>query len=504
MVSRPQPSISRANRILESTLNPAAEAFRNFDTDTGISALSLDNAEETRRAAASRANSVRFDESANNHYGSSRQSIDLPTRTGSGLGSHPLSERSLSHRSDGRGSNTGFGRTNSFGLEQSRLLGSINNSPKVAANPPPGFFVLGPCPSIIRCWLTETFSNDSLLYAALCTGAASSSVGMPLLQELGLTDQVVDEAGYRKIKLPVYLTEARIQQPSSRLGSPAPGPQVPTLFIKFVVVEEVADDKTIQVIIGSDVLRAQSADVLFSQDKMLIYDEERTQLMVPLVRPEDDGSYKNLSTGSRRLTTSISTVRPSGTDSTRTGIIGQPAKIDTYSGPSSPSSRSPTTTTPAEHAGSAKSDNNDGVARASGEHTLLESKSATGSDQSSSMPPSKSGSGVWGSSWRSTSSTGASDSKSSSSWSKPAPTRTMKVLRPNKSTTNVTRSTSGTNPFMSNPDPPPVEEPERKASIGDAKSQSSAPTRSNPVGSGSAFGWLSNPGSQRRTTTNGS
>merc|ERR1711939_10854 len=223
--------------------------------------------------------------------------------------------------------------------------------PKVAANPPPGFFVLGPCPAIIRCWLTETFSNDSLLYAALCTGASSSSVGMSLLQQLGLTDQIVDEAGYRKIKLPVYLTEARIQQQTLRSGSPRPAPQVPTLYVKFVVVEEVAEEKTIQIIIGSDILRAQSADILFSQDKVSIYDEERNQLTVPLVRPEDDASYKNLSTGSRRLTTSASTVRQSGREPSRAGVIGQPAKVEAFSSPGSPNSNAPV-----EHTESRKTD----------------------------------------------------------------------------------------------------------------------------------------------------
>jgi hypothetical protein len=488
--------------MADSTLNPAAEAFRNFDTDTGISALSLDNAEESRRAAASRANSVRFDESANNHYGSSRQSIDLPTRTGSGLGSHPLSERSLSHRSDGRGSNAGFGRTNSFGLEQSRLLGSINNSPKVAANPPPGFFILGPCPSIIRCWLTETFSNDSLLYAAVCTGASSSSVGMPLLQSLGLTDQVVDEAGYRKIKLPVYLTEARIHQQASRNSTPPSGPQVPTLFVKFVVVEEVADDKTIQVIIGSDILRGQSADILFSQDKMLIFDDNRNQLTVPLVRPEDDAVYKNLSTGSRRLMTSTSTVRPAGNDSSRTGIIGQPAKTDVFADVESPMSRSPVASIPADHFDTSKGLNIEAEPRTSIEHAPADSKSATGSDHSTSTPVSKSNSGVWGASWRSASSSNTAD-KSSSAYNRPAPARTMKVLRPSKPS-NTSRSASSSNPFMNPPDPPRMEEAERTGSFGGSKADASAPTRSNPVGSGSAFGWLSNPGAPRRTTTNGS
>ena len=462
--------------------------------------MSLDTAEDQRRAAASRANSVRFDESANNHYGSSRQSIDLPTRTGSGLGSHPLSERSLSHRSDGRSSNTGFGRTNSFGLESSRLLGSIHNSPRVAANPPPGFFVLGPCPAIIRCWLTETFSNDSLLYAALCTGAAASSVGKATLQRLGLADEVVDEGGFRKIKLPVYLTEARVQQ-ASRSSSPNSAPQVPTLYIKFVVVEDGDDDRSVSVIIGSDVLRAHSGDILFSQDKLTISDDDRNQLTVPLVRPEDDACYKNLTTGARKFTQSTTTVRQTSTDNFRPGVIGQAAKAETTPGSNSPTS--PTVVTPAERGESIRDDSVEPTPRTSADLPPADSKSATGSEKSASNPVSKSSSGVWGNSWRSASNNATSDAqKGSSSYSKPIVSRTMKVLRPNKSSNIMTRSVSSSNPFMNGPDLSRLEEPERKVSISEAKAQSSAPSRTNPVGSGSAFGWLNPAGSQRTSSAN--
>ena len=222
-------------------------------------------------------------------------------------------------------------------MESSRLLGSIHNSPKVSGNPPPGFFVLGPCPSIIRCWLTETFTNDSLLYAAVCTGSSTSSVGISLVQKLGLADQIVEESSLRKIKLPVYLTEARIQRASSRSASPVP--QVPTLIVKFVVVEEVAEDKCLQIVLGSDVLRSHSADILFSQDKLSIFDEDRNQLSIPLVRPENDEVYKNLTTGPRRRTASmdLQAMRQSssavGGEQFRPGIIGRPPKLDTRQSP---------------------------------------------------------------------------------------------------------------------------------------------------------------------------
>ncbi|RMD43409.1 hypothetical protein DV735_g1741, partial [Chaetothyriales sp. CBS 134920] len=390
--SSPFPSIIGAARP-ESGLNPAAEAFRNFDADPGISALSLDNADDSRRAAASRANSVRFDESANNHYGQSRQSIDLPTRTGSGLGSHPLSERSLSHRSDGRISNAGFVRTNSFGLESSRLLSSIHNSPKVPANPPPGFFVLGPCPSIIRCWLTETFSNSSLLYAAICTGSTLSSVSKSLVEKMGLTDQITEEGGLQKIKLPVYLTEARITHASSRSASPAP--QVPTLIAKFVVVEGLFDEKSIQIVVGSDVLRSHSADVLFSQDKLSIFDQDRNQLSVPLVRPENDEVFKNLSTASREQSGSVDFGRPQNVSQPsiaekRPGIIGRPSRLDTeqlsmtYLPPASDAVRATPTSRSSTEFGQAR--------------PADDSKSTTGSEKSYTTPASKPASGAWGSS----------------------------------------------------------------------------------------------------------
>ncbi|RMZ82175.1 hypothetical protein DV738_g1717, partial [Chaetothyriales sp. CBS 135597] len=485
--SSPFPSILGAGRP---ALNPAAEAFRNFDADPGISSLSLDNTDDQRRAAASRANSVRFDESANNHYGQSRQSIDLPARTGSGLGSHPLSERSLSHRSDGRASNAGFGRTNSFGLDSSRLLSSIHNSPKVPANPPPGFFVLGPCPSIIRCWLTETFSNSSLLYAAICTGSTLSSVSKSLIEKMGLTDQITEEGGLRKIKLPVYLTEARITNASSRSASPAP--QVPTLIAKFVVFESVPDDKSIQIVIGSDVLRSHSADVLLSQDKLMIFDEDRNQLSVPLVRPENDEVFKNLSTAPREQSGSVdfgrtqNVTQPSISEK-RPGIIGRPSRLDTeqlsmtYLPPTSDAPRAtPTSRSSTEFGQGRPAD---------------DSKSTTGSEKSYTTPASKPASGAWGNSWRSASSTQPSDgqepSKPSSSYSRPSTSRPMKVLRPVKSSATTPRSASSTSPWgTGHSSAPKPEEVDKKVGAGESKPGTAPASKSNPIGSASAFGWL--------------
>jgi len=507
-------------KLAESTQNPAAEAFRNFDADPGtsmMSSLTLDVNDDPRRVAASRANSVRFDESANNHYGSSRQSIELPTRTGSGLGGHAMSERSLSHRSDGRASASGFARTNSFGLDSSRLLGSIHNSPRVSGNPPPGFFVLGPCPSIIRCWLTETFTNDSLLYAAICTGSSSSSVGSSLIQKLGLSDSVFEDGDSRAIRLPVFLTEAKIHSPAMRSASPVP--QIPTLIVKFVVDEHPVIDYSIQIILGSDVLRSHNADILFSQDKLMIFDEERNQLSIPLVRPEDDAAYRDLSTSSRKRSSSIEAVLPppvSPSGQGHLGVIGRPGRLvrpDTASLTDGVSSGVDAATNSeagrSEHVNepSTRSSLDLNASRVAAE----DSKSTTGSEKSFTTPLSKSGSGVWSTSWRSASSNATGNdaaSKSSSTYAKPSSSRPMKVLRPSKTMANANRTTSSTTVPTVNSDNAAgkAADSSRKASqpdLGDDKGAQPTPvTKANPIGSGTAFGWL-NTGPGRRTTASG-
>lgn len=480
-----------------------------------MSSLTLDANDDSRRAAASRANSVRFDESANNHYGSSRQSMELPQRTGSGLGGHALSERSLSHRSDGRPSAAGFGRTNSFGLEQSRLLGSIHNSPRVSGNPPPGFFVLGPCPSIIRCWLTQSFSNNSLLYAAICTGSSVSSVSYSLVCKLDLIDSIFEDGDGRAIRLPVYLTEAKIHSPAI-LRSASPVPQIPTLMVKFAIDEQPVTDTSIQIILGSDVLRSHNADILFSQDKLMIFDDERNQLSIPLCRPEDDASYKELCTYSRKRSSSIEAVLPP--PASPLGVISRPDRSESVAGVVSPTaapSSSVASAAPSEPGDTRRGDNiGDPSTRSSLDLSQSkpaeDSKSTTGSEKSFTTPATKSAAGVWSNSWRSTSTSGLGDpsSKPASSYARPSSSRQMKILRPAKTMANAPRvaSSSANN---SNGAANALRRPsEGDKTVGEGESggdgkagATSSSTKANPIGSGTAFGWL-NTGPQRRTTAN--
>ena len=501
--------------LLESGLNPAAEAFRNFDNDSPagmISSLTLDTSDESRRAA-SRAASVRFDESANN-YAPSRQSIDLPTRTGSGLGTHPLSERSLSHRSEGRGSTIGFGRANSFGLENSRLLGSIHNSPRVSGHPPPGLFALGPCPAIVRCWLSDTFTNDTLLYAAVCTGAAASSIGMPTLQNLGLDNSIIEENGLRKIRLMVYLTEAKIDLPSSRSASPSPS--VPTVTVKFIVDEHPFTDKSIQIVLASDILRHQSADLLLSQDKLKIYDDDRNHLSVPLVRPEDDNVYRFLITKARSRSGSMSSEAvPTDVMSevSAPGIIGRPSRLNSVASPASPM-------TEVANGPTVPSSNASDTQRSEEPRQILtrsvtdlqtrlgeDSKSGTDSEKSTTTPTSKLGSGVWSSSWRSAAAGVSSSQKpadpQNSSFTRHGAPRPMKVLRPGKSMANASRTVSNpSTPVVANA--PENTQSQQDNSIQSPTDKTTPVTRTNPIGSGSAFGWLNSGGSRKSTTNGGS
>jgi hypothetical protein len=234
----------------------------------------------------------------------SRSSGDFyPPRTGSGLGGHAMTERSSSYKSDGRHSSAGHSvhsthsaRTNSLGLNTNFIL---DQDPALEiSGPAPGLFMLGPVPSIIRCWLDTNFSHETLLYAVVCTGSCKSLLDYRLIDSLGLKDQMrADETGGYKIKLPVYLPEAVIQRSSSSSSSPTT--QLPTLTVDFTITNRklnASRPKAIQIFLGSDTLRVHSADVLLSQNVLTLFGDDRNKLSVPLVRPEDDGLFTGLYT----------------------------------------------------------------------------------------------------------------------------------------------------------------------------------------------------------------
>ncbi|KAG5993622.1 hypothetical protein E4U43_003437 [Claviceps pusilla] len=279
-----------------------------------LGSLHLGPAEEepVRRGAASRANSVRFDESA--LHGSSwggqsyRQSEEFGAiRPGSGL----MLERSLSHKSDGRHSSAGHsihshhsvasGRASSLGLDNNYAAGDGDVSSFDIPGPPASLYVLGSVPSIIRCWLTTNFAHRTLLYADVCTGSQKSIVESSLLKELDLLEEVErDSHGVFRIRLNVYLAEAVVTRHENR--NTASNGAVPSMAVMFEVsgsiepTKSAADHKGIRIYIGSDALRAHSADVLFSQNTMILYGVEQERLRVPFVRPEDENLFRNICT----------------------------------------------------------------------------------------------------------------------------------------------------------------------------------------------------------------
>ncbi|KAH8910210.1 hypothetical protein BR93DRAFT_925237 [Coniochaeta sp. PMI_546] len=300
---------------------PPNDVFDDIDADEQgqnlLGSLHLDaDYEPIRRGAASRANSVRFDESAlqganwAGHNG--RHSGDFgPTRPTSGMGGHAMMERSLSHKSDGRHSSAGHsvhsmhsgvsGRASSLGLDTNFVIGGHDeDSPVDMPLPPPGLLYLGSVPSIIRCWLNTSFTSSTLLFAVVCTGSQKSTVDFSLIRELDLTADIRRDAdGAYRISLPVYLAEARVTQSNSR--APSPAPQLPSITATFEVTGLDQPDKpdakkTIRLFIGSDTLRMHSADLLLSRNLMTLYGNDRDKLSVPFVRPDDDALFKHLVT----------------------------------------------------------------------------------------------------------------------------------------------------------------------------------------------------------------
>ncbi|KAI1074690.1 hypothetical protein F5B20DRAFT_428493 [Whalleya microplaca] len=300
---------------------PPSEMFDDFEEQGQnlLGSLHLDAEDEpARRGAASRANSVRFDESAlqsSSWAQNGRHSGDFgPIRPGSGLGNHPM-ERSLSHKSDGRHSSAGHSvhsihshhsiasdRGSSLGLNTTFMADcQDDDSPIGIPGPPPSLFILGSVPSIVRCWLTANFTHDTLLYADICTGSQKSVIDMSLIKELDLLGSIHRELdGFHRIRLPVYLTEATVSHaPSSRGMSPAP--QMPNFPCTFEVAgmdqPEIPEaKKAIRIFIGSEALREHSADILFSQNRMTLLSSDRAKLSVPFVRPEDNTVFKNIRT----------------------------------------------------------------------------------------------------------------------------------------------------------------------------------------------------------------
>jgi hypothetical protein len=557
--------------------NTSPDVFDDFDDEHGqnlLGSLQLEGDEEPVRRGASRANSVRFDVSAlqgSNWAAGSRNSGEFgPVRPSSGFGSHPMTERSLSHKSDGRHSSAGHsvhsihsvpsGRTSSLGLDTNFLIGGQEDeSPLILPDPSPGLFVLGPVPSIIRCWLATNFSHNALLYAVVCTGSQRSILDYALVKDLGLVDRIQKNPnGRHTIRLPVYLPEATITQPTSRSNSPAP--QLPALTVNFEVASLTQrttsnGKKAIHIFLGSDTLRTHNADVLFSQNLMTIYGEDRNKLSVPFVRPEDENLFKNLCTstvapGNNELKATAVPFTPiesepkaeTGQDAISSPLTNEPeeAKVNLpvqenttpSTEPQSPFSStfaaevSTRDRAPSLKAGSAGT--NGSISGSEKNHTTDCNAPEVESNENAAPDTARreSSGGIWGS-WRQGSlSLNGSENETTSGYQRATRgARSMKVLKPSKSmsstTTATSRSSSAARTGASYEPAPsrPSGESRRKSQVGGqenvplrweskrvssddqkaARSIATIPRSSNPVGGASAFAWM-NPGKPKATT----
>ena len=428
-----------------------------------------------------------------------------------------MSERSYSHKSDGRQSSAGQSIHSATSGRANSLTGFGMNTSVEPPGLAPGLFILGSVPAIIRCWLNTNFKHDTLLYAAICTGSYASYLHPELLHRLGFQDQItVNDEGERKIKLSVYLPEAVPLTASSRSSSPAP--QLPSLTVDFNVIEtkdEQLDSKAIRIFLGSDMLRAHNADVLFSSNQMTLYDESRTKLQIPLVRPEDEHTFRSLFISSK---SSIPSQRPLTIDQ-ETSLSSQVGVVSEDSVTSS-RNRNPTLTASKGDGATPPTSSEDGsTGRRSLEQLPLlgfttnaseNREEGTEASPASGAPRSGASPAIW-SNWRrdtekSNSMDWANVGKNTSTGQQRRDTG-MKVLRPMKTGSRAlssgvpqapTPATTGQSRFFddgkrrtSTAGGAETSEPQLRRSVSGEKAKEPPKARStNPVGGASAFAWL--------------
>ena len=538
---------------------PHNEMFDDLDErgEQLLGSLHLGPAEEepARRGAASRANSVRFDESALQSSswsaGNNRHSGEFgPVRPGSSL----MMERSLSHKSDGRHSSAGHsvhshhsvasGRASSLGIDTNATADDDDSSFDIPG-PPVSLFVLGSVPSIVRCWLTTNYAHGTLLYADLCTGAQKSTVEYSLISELQLTDEIQKGGdGAYRVRLDVYFAEAVITQHGSR--SNMREGSVPSMTVLFEVIgteqpAQVGDGKGIRIFIGSDALRLYSADLLLSKNIMVLSGNEGERLRVPFVRPEDDAVFRHICTANMipekpRLNANAPAFvlgeAEQGTQEEPEELSSEPRdKDDASNGACSPSALQ-------EHAsvqdkaaeGISGHANGDGVDRDSNESDTG-NRSVSNATESSRR---ESSTGIWGP-WRhgpGGGSDGPQRETGSLSGYQPATRggRHMKVLKPQKSSSSSARIGASYEPPLPSK---PSGEGRRRSQVSaggdgginggnrsdtkravstsrDAKARSpnrenrsggTLPRATNPVGVASAFSWMTPPAKAKASST---
>lgn len=462
-----------------------------------------------------------------------------------------MMERSLSHKSDGRHSSAGHsvhshhsvasGRASSLGLDTNFAVEDDDDSDLDIPGPPASFYILGTVPSIVRCWLTTNYAHATLLYADICTGSQKSTADYSLIKDLNLSGEIQrDVDGTCRVRLNVYFAEAVVIQHSSRSSSPERS--VPSMTVLFEVTGTdgaVVPGETpgIRIYIGSDALRAHSADVLFSRNTMVLYADDRSRIRVPFVRPEDDSVFRHITTASMvrekpKLNANAApfilgeaTSGPNDSPDTRPQTTDD-AEEDRQSRPASPVAVSQG---PLNPPGAASTSDN-GLDSDKSSKPRNESESARDGSVTSEASRQGSGAGIWGS-WRHGSGTGADGQRETGPLSGYQPAarggRSMKILKPQKSSSSSARTGSSYEPPAApaksgsegrrksqagiGGDQGPQGggsrwEGKRSASAGseaksssqhtsrDSRNAQTLPRTTNPVGGASAFSWMTPPG----------
>ncbi|TGZ76686.1 hypothetical protein EX30DRAFT_375287 [Ascodesmis nigricans] len=279
-------------------------AFGTFDDQQNIiSGLHLEDVDVPRRGA-SRANSVRFDDSATtNHWihDSPGPSDYFGHRSSNSVGGYPI-ERSSSHKSDQRSD----GRQSSM----RSFDGEVSFEPENGNSRPPtrGSDMLDSClhrpsappiipaPAIIRCVLSTASAFNPLVYAVVCTGSARSSIESSLVTRLGLQDRVEHnpERGTR-VQLTLLFGEAIVIHNGRQTAPTRPA----RLTVEFSVLTQRAGkcrEDGIGIFIGSDIMAAHMGDVLFSQNRLVLHVDDGRKVYIPFIRPEAEDTFSDIMT----------------------------------------------------------------------------------------------------------------------------------------------------------------------------------------------------------------
>jgi len=178
-------------------------------------------------------------------------------------------ERSLSYKSDyksdGRQSSMrSFDNFSMAGSEHDCTLPSaLRPRDIIECNTPSAY---DSAPVVIRCWLGMDCSYDSILFAMICTGSSKSWIDSSLVARCGFKDKIWTENGEERISLSLFLGSASV--PTESISSHTTLPRLKVEFTVLKSPERPHNQKLVQIVLGSDILSAIKADVLFSKRQL--------------------------------------------------------------------------------------------------------------------------------------------------------------------------------------------------------------------------------------------